>query len=435
MNFDDLIGKNFSGTSFDVDDVQAARSGVRDLETILNIVRTINTSLVLNDVLQLVTDEAIRVAKAERGFLMLAGKNGGLEFVIGRNARGESIRAESFQVSSSVLDDVFTTGESLCIENALNDERFERRQSIMNLELQTIICSSLHTRDEKIGVIYVDSKYIQAVDKGEILSVVEILAGQAAIAIKNARLYDSLKRTYEELKEANEHIIQSERMAMKGEIAAEVSHELKNLVGVVLLNLDLMQRKAGNVGPEEINPIIEKIVGGVRKIENFSKSLLTRRRASSQLVATNLNKIAADFVEFVKFLPKFRSNEVKASLAENLPLVHLDVDQIQQVLLNLVNNSVEACSSADIELRTEYDAASNVVRLLVRDNGPGIDESILSRIFTEKVTTKIEGHGYGLPICRQILEAHGGSITIESSKGNGAAFIMTFPVSQQNITT
>jgi signal transduction histidine kinase len=152
-------------------------------------------------------------------------------------------------------------------------------------------------------------------------------------------------------------------------------------------------------------------------------------------VASDLNKLVADFVEFVKFLPKFRSNDVKASLAENLPPVLLDVDQIQQVLLNLVNNSVEAYSSAEIELRTEYDAASNVVRLVVRDNGPGIEESIMSRLFNEKVTTKVEGHGYGLPICKQILEAHGGSITIESSKGNGAAFIMTFPLSQGNMTT
>ncbi len=434
MNLDDLLKQSYADQDAETAYEPNASSQGRDLETILNIVRTINTSLVLNDVLELVTDEAIRITKAERGFLMLAPMgladgNGKLEFVIGRNARGESINAENLQVSSSVLDDVFTTGESVCIENALNDERFERRQSIMNLELQTIICSPLHTREEKIGVIYVDSKYIQAVDKAEILSVFEILAGQAAIAIKNARLYDNLKRTYEELKQANEHIIQSERMAMKGEIAAEVSHELKNLVAVVLLNLDLMQRKAGKVGRDEINPIIEKIVGGVRKIENFSKSLLTRHRASAQLVSANLNKIAADFVEFVKFLPKFKCNEVTASLAENLPLAQIDIDQVQQVLLNLVNNSVEAFSSASIELKTEYDEVSETVRFLVRDNGPGIDEAILSRILTEKITTKADGHGYGLPICRQILEAHGGTINIESNKGNGATFIMTFPVS------
>jgi signal transduction histidine kinase len=435
MNFDDLLNKGFSEQASDVLEVQPPRSKVQDLETILNIVRKINTSLVLTDVLELVTDEAIRIAKAERGFLMLAGNDGKLEFVVGRNAKGESIKAESFQVSSSVLEDVFSTGESVCIENALNDERFVRRQSIMNLELQTIMCAPLHTREDKIGVIYVDSKFIQAVDKEEILSVFEILAGQAAIAIKNARLYENLKRTYEELKQANQHIIQSERMAMKGELAAEVSHELKNLVAVVLLNLELMQRKAGTVSPEEINVLVDKTIGGVRKIEGFSKSLLTRRRASSKLLPGSLNKIASDFVEFVKFLPKFKNNSVTVLLGNNIPPVDLDIDQIQQVLLNLVNNSVEAKPDSSIELKTEFDESSNVVRLFVKDDGPGIDEAILDRLLTEKVTTKVDGHGYGLPICRQIVEGHGGSITVHSKKGEGVTFIISFPASSEHSNT
>ncbi|MEO8168374.1 MAG: GAF domain-containing sensor histidine kinase, partial [bacterium] len=329
------------------------------------------------------------------------------------------------------LEDVFATGESLCIENALNDERFERRQSIMTLELQTIICSPLHTRDEKIGVIYVDSKYIQAVDKAEILSVFEILAGQAAIAIKNARLYQNLKHTYEELKQANQHIIQSERMAMKGELAAEVSHELKNLVAVVLLNLELMQRKAGKVSAEEISAIIDKTIGGARKIEGFSRNLLSRSRAGAKLIPSSLNKITGDFVDFVKFLPKFKRNAVVADLAANLPIVNLDIDQIQQVLLNLVNNSIEACSTAAIELKTARDPDGKTVSLTLKDNGPGIDEDILSRLFNEKVTTKIDGHGYGLPICRQIIEGHGGTISVTSKKGEGVQFLMRFPVSAE----
>ncbi|MBI3364267.1 MAG: GAF domain-containing protein [Ignavibacteriae bacterium] len=94
----------------------------------------------------------------------------------------------------------------------------------MDLALQTILCAPLKTHDASIGVIYVDSRYIQAINRAEILRLFEILAGQAAIAIHNARLYEDLKRTYEELKEANEHIIASERMVLRGEMAAEVSH-------------------------------------------------------------------------------------------------------------------------------------------------------------------------------------------------------------------
>lgn len=432
MNLDELLRREFSKQAIDTVEAQPVRSRGHDLETILNIVRKINTSLELKEVLELVTDEAVRIANADRGFLMLASPEGKLEFVIGRDNLGHSLEADKMQVSTSVLEDVFTTGESLCNENALNDERFERRQSIMNLELRTIMCSPLRTHDEKIGVIYVDSKYIQAVDKEEILNLFEILAGQAAIAIKNARLYDNLKRTFEELKQAHQHIILSERMAMKGELAAEVSHELKNLVAVVLLNLDLMQRNAGKISVNEINALIEKTIAGVRKIEGFSKSLLTRRRASSKLLPSSINKVASDFVEFVKFLPKFKYNDIRLCLGNDTPPVALDADQIHQVLLNLVNNSVEAKPTASIILKTSFDSATGTVSLTVSDDGPGIDESILVRLFIEKVTTKIDGHGYGLPICKHIIEEHGGTITVQSSRGEGATFLITLPVFTQD---
>ena len=130
-----------------------------------------------------------------------------LEFAVARNNKGENIAAENFHVSSTVREDAFETGESLCIESALSDTRFERRQSIIDLALQTIICSPLRTQDEKLGVLYVDSRYIQAVRKADILYRFEILAGHAAIAIKNARLYAELKQTIEDLKQANLHII------------------------------------------------------------------------------------------------------------------------------------------------------------------------------------------------------------------------------------
>jgi signal transduction histidine kinase len=401
---------------------------MRDLEMILNVVRKVNTSLVLSDVLELVLDEAIRITKAERGFIMLADNAKKLEFVTGRDANGKSILAASFQVSSSVLDDVFETGESLCVENALNDGRFESRQSIMNLELQTIICCPLSTPGETIGVIYVDSRYIQSVQKAEVLFLFEILAGQAATAIKNARLYEDLKKTYEDLRLANEQIIKSERMAMKGEIAGQVSHELKNIVAVVVLQLEILRLKLDRLSPQELRDIIEKTMAGTRKIQNFSNNLLTRNRAAGTLLPGNPNVVCRDFFDFIKVLPKFKHREIVMMLGEDIPDIRMDVDQVHQVLLNLVNNAVEAYPEAAITLQTEYDVVDNVVRVSVGDNGPGIDEAIRNKLFYESITTKVNGHGYGLPICRQIIEHHGGNIRLESRKDAGAKFIMTFPV-------
>jgi len=148
MNLQGLLQEESAGR-LPVPGEQPIASRMQDLEMILNVVRKVGTSLVLSDVLDLVLDEAIRITKSERGFLMLADGNRKLEFVTGRNAGGESILADGFHVSSSVLDDVFTTGESLCVEDALNDGRFDRRQSVLDLELKTIICSPLRTQERK----------------------------------------------------------------------------------------------------------------------------------------------------------------------------------------------------------------------------------------------------------------------------------------------
>jgi signal transduction histidine kinase len=427
MNIDDLLQEESAGQAHATEE-KASASRTRDLEMILNVVRKVNTSLVLSDVLDLVLDEAIRITKAERGFLMLADAEQKLEFVTGRTSTGESIHAENFQVSSSVLDDVFTMGESLFVEDALNDGRFELRQSVLELELKTIICSPLRTPEETIGVIYVDSKRIQAVEKADILYLFEILAGQAATAIKNARLYQDLKNTYEDLKHANEQIIKSERMAMKGEIAGEVSHELRNIVSVVLLQLEHLSRKLDRISAEELKSTVEKTIAGARRIEKFSHSLMTGRRAAGELLPADPNVICRDFIDFIRVLPKFKNNGLSLVLGEDVPMIQMDVDQVQQVLLNLVNNAVEAFARVAIILQTEYDLIGNMVRISVQDNGPGIDEEVRNKLFHENITTKVDGHGYGLPVCRQIIELHGGTIRLETRKNGGAKFIMTFPV-------
>ena len=372
-----ILADDLPDVELDIDQIQ---------QVLLNLVT--NAIEAFPDVLELVVDEAIRITKADRGFLMLEVGNRKLEFVVGRNSEGRSIDADNFQVSSSILEDVFTTGESICIENALADERFERRQSIMDLELQTITCSPLRTQDETIGVIYVDSKLIHAVDKADILNFFEILAGQAAIAIKNARLYEDLKKSYDDLKQANEQVINFERMAMKGEIAGEVSHELKNLIAVVMLNLQVLQKRINKISAEEIKSIIDKTVDGATKIQNFSQSLLTRSHASGNRLPASLNKLVREFVEFMQVVPKFKQNHVSSILADDLPDVELDIDQIQQVLLNLVTNAIEAFPAAAIEFTTEYDVEAGEIDLCVKDNGPGIDDSIRDKLFNENMNKR-----------------------------------------------
>lgn len=400
---------------------------VQDLETVLSVVRKINTSLVLSDVLALVIDHAIRITQADRGFLMLADKDGKLQYVIAHDKQGNLIQPENFQVSRSVLEDVFSTGASVCIEDALNDERFEQRKSIVNLELQTIMCAPMQTHEQTIGVIYVDSRYIHAVNKDEVLRMFEILAGQAATAINNARLYGDLKKTFEELRDANDHIIKSERMALRGEMAAEVSHELKNILNIALLQTQALQRRLKQGETDTTEKLLSELVDSIRKIHNFSESLLVRERLSSELEPLQLNQFVGDFTMFIRHLPKFRKGKVQGDLDMELPLVLADRDQIQQVLLNLANNAIEAFDEATITIATTYDFATNTVRLAVTDNGPGLPPQVKAKAFLEKVTTKADGHGFGLPVCRKIIQNHKGDITVRSEEGKGTTFVITIP--------
>jgi len=427
MRFNELVKENPRSSTKVIVEGTAIDRRIQNLETILSVVRKTNTSLVLSDVLELVIDQAIRITNAERGFLMLADENRTLQFVVARDRDGNPIHPENFQVSSSVLEDVFVSGESICIENALNDERFERRQSVQNLELQTIMCAPLKTHEKTIGVIYVDSRYIQAIDKEDILYLFEILVGQAAIAIQNARLYEDLKKTYEQLKQANEQIIKSEKMALRGELAAEVSHELKNLVAVILLQLHALQKRTSKGETQQSTELVNEIIQSVHKINIFSENLLVRSSIAPKMKEEDLNKLASDFVAFISVLPKFRKAKVVLEGDETLPKISLDKEQLQQVLLNLANNAVEAYPEATIRFKTEYDILKNLIHLSVSDNGKGLDPRIKGKILVEKVTTKENGHGYGLNICRKIIENHRGRITVESEPCKGTVFTMTFP--------
>ncbi|HSL87021.1 MAG TPA: ATP-binding protein [Bacteroidales bacterium] len=408
----------------------------KDLELILNVVKTINKSLILDEVLQLVLDNAIKVAKAERGFLILQTEEKELRCVLARDARGHSLPDDAHQISDTIVHDVFTTAESICVENAQTDDRYEQRQSIMSLQLETILCSPLVVRNEKIGVIYVDSRSIQPVNRDEIVDLFEILAGQAAIAIKNAKLYDTLQTAFHDIQIANEQLIKSERMVSKGEMAAEISHELKNLVNVVLLQLQSLSRTMSKNPALEKSPEHQKLknsIVSVERIGEFAKGLLESSPLQVEKTKGDFNGHIKHVVKFIKTLKRYEKATIQLKFDEKIPAFPFDKKQIHQVLLNLLNNSVEAYNEATIRIETQYYPAKHYVRFVVSDNGPGIEQGVLKKLLKSKITTKPDGHGYGLPICRKIIENHGGTMEVESAVNQGAAFFMTLSMNENYV--
>lgn len=174
-----------------------------DLEALLEVSQAINSSLVLDDILQTVMKKAVSLLRAERGFLMLLDDKGELQFKTAHNITNESLNKEDFRISMSIANKVATTGESIYTSDALKDERFSKQKSILELKLKSIMCVPLKSKEKIIGILYLDNSSKNNVFLQSDLYVFELFAGQAAIAIENAKLYENLLA----LKIYNENVV------------------------------------------------------------------------------------------------------------------------------------------------------------------------------------------------------------------------------------
>jgi len=163
-----------------------------DLEALLDINKAINSTLVLEDILQMVMRRAIKLLGAERGFLMLLDDEGNLQFKTAHNICKESLSKEDLKISLSIANKVAQSGESIYTSDAQRDRRYSKQKSIMELNLKSIMCVPMKSKEKIIGILYLDNSSEKSIFLESDLRLFEVFAGQAAIAIENAKLYENL---------------------------------------------------------------------------------------------------------------------------------------------------------------------------------------------------------------------------------------------------
>ena len=397
---------------------------VKNLEAILNIVNTINRSLILDDVLQLVLKNAIRLTNSERGFIVLKDEKEQLEYKLGLDSDSNELPAKSFNVSNSVVDDVFLTGQSIFLEGAQSDTNYDPTKSILKLDLQTILCSPLITDSKKIGVIYVDSKYLQKIKIREITGTFEILAGQAAAAIRNAQLYDGQVAAYAALQEANAQLIRAERKTLKSSIDAEIGQSLQGLVHLALLETESLMRtieKSHKEYESRVNgnntllfdrlKLKSKVaIDSIRNIQKYAQVLLETSILSLNKDSGDLNRTIQSVIKYLSPMKKFHSITFNTEL-NNLPSCNYDSEQIQHLLVHLFTNSAEAKRDATIMIKSYLD--EDKIILEIEDNGPGFPADIKENPFGSDLDRKGR---YGLYLCKSVVDRHHGLIEISNSK-------------------
>ena len=410
---------------------------MKSLEAILNIVNTINRSLILEDVLELVLKNAIRLTNSERGFVVLHGENGELEFKLGLNNENENLPKQSFEVSKTVVEDVFRNGQSIFIEGAQSDATYDTTRSILKLDLQTILCSPLITNGKKIGVIYVDSKHLHKIKVREITGTFEILAGQAATAIRNAQLYDGQLNAYNALQEANAQLIRAERRVLKSGIDSEIGQSLQGLVHLALLETESLLRtiektQADYESVQQIDDLLfdrlklkSKVAAdSIRNIQKYAQVLLETSVTDLNKENNDLNRTIQSVIKYLSPLKKFGLVTFKTEL-NTLPLCDFDPEQIQHLLVHLITNSVDANKNATVTIRSFSDKQNNCVEVL--DDGPGFPETIKQN---PTAVFNLSNGGYGLFLCKSIIDKHNGEIKIKPSD-KGALVHFSLPFNMQ----
>ena len=327
-------------------------------------------------------------------------------------------------VGHDIIGRVITSGQPEWREDVTTDPTFHRAASAKESGLQSVFACPILVSREVVGVMEFYARKMQQ-------SSPMLLDIGVQIGIQLGRVMER-QRAAAQYQLQQEVLYQSEKLAAMGSLLSGVAHELNNPLAVVLMHTDLLREE---LGPSPLLELVDEVTRAAERCKRLVRSFLTlARQHTPERMAMSLNSLVTDTVELLAYALRVDNITVHLDLAEKLPLLWADPNQIQQVITNLITNAHQALreSSAlrQLILTTQYNATRTRVTLAVTDTGPGVPSALQARIFEPFFTTKPVGigTGLGLSLCRGIIERHGGTITVLSPPGQGATFCVALPV-------
>ncbi len=257
-----------------------------------------------------------------------------------------------------------------------------------------------------------------------------------AIVLISHTLVSHLEQTDRKMSELNAQLIQQDKLAALGKMATGIAHEINNPLAVIGEKAgwmeDLLSEEEFKTSEnyKEFATSITKIEEHVDRARKITHNMLGfARRMEPHLDDVDVNQVLEQTIDILSNHARINNIDIRKQFTQSLPVIASDQSQLQQVFMNLINNSIDAIGSDGIiEIETSLD--NGHITISIQDDGPGIPESIKKKIFDPFFTTKDtgKGTGLGLSISYSIIEKLGGHITVENSRRNGTAFVVSLPV-------
>ena len=267
-----------------------------------------------------------------------------------------------------------------------------------------------------------DGKVVAALELA--VNITERKRLQTKLAEYSQRLEEVVQQRTEQLKKTQAELVKSERLAAIGELAGMVGHDLRNPLSGIKNSAYFMKKKGNEISQTQAQEMLETINKCVDYSNKIVNDLLDySREVRLELREESLKKLLTDSLCILDISEKI---EISNRLNDK-PTVKIDADKIKRVFINLIKNAIDAMPNGG-KIIIDSNQVNSILEVSFSDTGEGIADDVLPKLFSPLFTTKAQGMGFGLAICKRIIEAHGGTITVKTVKDKGTTFTVTLPI-------
>jgi len=389
------------------------------LRTMYRVLRLTSSILDLDLLLNNILDEVFATIRAERAFVLLTDSGSGQLEVKASRWQAKCALDQRASISQHIIAHVLEKRESVLLADAMADSTFGLAQSVVIHKIRSAMCSPLRGRSGIVGIIHVDTSTVSGEFGEEDLLLLDAIGAVAGIAVENAQLHRDTVR--------------NERLAAMGQAIAGLSHCIKNILAAMEVSSSLMERGIESQDFDNISRVWQVFRRSSQRISYLVLNMLAYSKdRKPELQPCSINDMCREVADLCREQIEAKHVQFHLDLEARLPLIRVDHQGVHRCLLNLLTNAIDAVDEGRGEVRLLTGADGKSILVSVEDNGIGVPPEARQQIFEVFYSTKgNRGTGLGLAVTKKIVEEHGGSITVDSTLGQGSRFTIRLPLADK----
>jgi signal transduction histidine kinase len=392
------------------------------------ISKIVHSSIELDEVLELVVWKATEILSAKGAILRVLNLDTNRLELNATYGLSEDYLSKGPVTRKELIRDLYDKNTAIIIQDIAQDPRVQYPEATIREGIQAMVDLPLSFRDGIVGILRIFFDKQKAFSQEEINFLIS-LADQCVCAIDKARFIRAQRNKYAQL------ALQTEKLSSLGRLAAGVAHEINNPLAAILLYTSNLYKKASQDGPFKEGLSI--IMRETKRCKAIIQDLLEFSRAKEpNKIMTDVNMVIERSIGILQNEFRLRYIDVQKKLSDETLETFLDENQIEQVFVNLLLNAAHAIDKkGTIMVESHIDPSYENIIIHFSDDGPGIPQEILGKIFDPFFSTKTSGSGLGLAVSYGIIQNHQGSLDVQNLSEKGCRFTVSLPILEEDAPT